>query len=133
MEGKDIVFFDGVCNLCNRSVQTILKYDRKNRFRFASLQGETAGEMLSAYLKDHPESDSILLMTGNTIFSKSTAVLRIARYLAFPLNLSFTFIIIPVFIRDAVYKWIAANRYRWFGKRAECWLPSDEYKLKFLP
>lgn len=133
MSGQAIVFFDGVCNLCHSGVQTILKNDRKGHFMFAPLQGETAKVKLTEFLKEHPGIDSIILLQDEKIYSKSTAVLRIARYLRFPLNLAFTFIIVPAFIRNAIYDWVATNRYKWYGKQNECWLPTPELKAKFLP
>lgn len=133
MEVKNIVFFDGVCNLCNESVQTILKYDKKNRYVFAPLQGETAKKLLSEFIKKNPGTDSIILWSNENISTKSSAVLKIARYLAFPLNLAYGLMIVPVFIRNYVYGIIAKNRYRWFGKKEECWLPTPELKSKFLP
>ncbi len=133
MSGQSIVFFDGVCNLCNSSVQTILKYDRNGHFMFAPLQGETAKIKIAEYVNNHPGIDSIILVQDEKIYVKSTAVLRIARYLRFPLNLAFTFIIVPAFIRNVLYDWVAANRYKWYGKQNECWLPTPELKAKFLP
>ncbi len=134
MTDKEIVFFDGVCNLCNGSVQTILKYDRKKRFHFASLQSLTARELLPEKYTKEDELGTIVFMQKNGSFkTKSTAVLNIAKYLSFPLNLTFVFILVPVFIRNWVYDRVAKNRYKWFGKQDTCWLPTPELKSRFLP
>lgn len=133
MHNKPIVFFDGVCNLCSSSVQFILKHDKKNSFYFASLQGETAKIKLKDFFDAGNATDSIILMKEDSIYSKSTAVIQIARQLVFPYNLATVFLILPSFMRDPFYDIIAKNRYKWFGKKEECWLPSAEHKLKFLP
>ena len=133
MDNKPIVFFDGVCNLCSNAVQKIIKYDKKNIFLFASLQGSTAEKYLTEYKYQHPNIDSIILIENGKIYTESTAVLKVAKHLKFPLNLAYIFIIIPPFISNLVYKWIAKNRFKWFGKKNECWLPLPELKEKFLP
>ncbi len=133
MQNLPIVFFDGVCNLCSSAVQTIIKNDKKNHFLFASLQSDTAKQKLATFLNKNPQLDSIILLDNETIYTKSQAVLRIAKHLKFPLNLAYGFIIIPSFISNIVYSFIAKNRYKWFGKKEECWLPTPEIKAKFLP
>lgn len=133
MKEGSIVFFDGLCNLCSRSVQTILKWDKNDRYLIAPLQGKTAVSKLSDYLKTHPGTDSILLWHDNKVYSRSTAALKIAAGLTFPMNLLTIFWVFPPFIRDMVYKFIARNRYKWFGKRDACWLPEEKYTKKFLP
>ena len=133
MENKPIVFFDGVCNLCSSAVQTIIKNDKKNVFLFASLQGETAKQKLTTFINRNPHLDSIILLEKEKIYTKSRAVLRIAKHLKFPFNLAYGFIIMPSFISNVVYTFIAKNRYKWFGKKEECWLPTPKIKAKFLP
>ena len=128
-----IVFFDGVCNLCSESVQFIIKNDHKNQFKFSSLQSEFAQKTLA--IKNFTEISNlqtIILLTNNNTFSKSGAVLRISRYLKFPFNLLYFFIIVPPFIRNAIYDFISKNRYRWFGKKSECWVPDETLKSKFI-
>ena len=129
---KPIVLFDGVCNLCNRSVQFILKRDKKKLFQFASLQGKTGQELLRKF--DLPTNDfnSFILLEGNKIYSRSGGVLRMLRRLGGGWSLFYAFIIIPPFIRNAGYNWIARNRYRWYGKREECWIPTADLKSRFL-
>ena len=128
-----VVFFDGVCNLCSESVQFIIKNDRNNVFKFSSLQSEFAQKTLSnKNIKEISTSRTIILLSNNNTYAKSGAVLRIARLLRFPLNLLFIFIIVPPFIRNAVYDYISNNRYRWFGKKQECWIPNETLKSKFI-
>ncbi|NQW43305.1 MAG: DUF393 domain-containing protein [Bacteroidetes bacterium] len=133
IENKPIVFFDGLCNLCSSSVQTIIKYDAHNSFLFASLQGATATQYLTEFRQKNSQIDSIILYDNGEIFIKSRAALQIAKKLKFPLFLAYSFIIIPNFFRNIVYDWVGKNRYKWFGKKNECWLPTLELKQKFLP
>jgi predicted DCC family thiol-disulfide oxidoreductase YuxK len=128
---KDLVFFDGVCNLCASSVQWIIRRDKQNRFRFTSLQGEYAAQNIQdPVLK---KTDSIILLHNGHYFVKSTAVLMIARKLSFPYNLFSVFLIVPAFLRDPVYDLVARKRYNWFGKKQTCWLPDEGLKAKFIP
>ncbi len=127
---QSIVFFDGVCNLCSGSVQFIIRHDKRNKFRFSSLQGDLASKTLSGNAIKH--LDSIVLRQNNKLYTRSTAALKIAAGLSFPINLLYIFIIVPPFIRNFVYDYIAKNRYRWFGKMEACWLPSPELKSKFI-
>jgi predicted DCC family thiol-disulfide oxidoreductase YuxK len=122
-----IVLFDGVCNLCNGSVQFIIRHDTKDYFRFDSLQSHNQkGNRI-------PEDyDSIILIENGKHYYRSTAALRITRRLNGLWKLLYIFIIVPPFIRNAVYDFIARNRYRWFGKQDVCMMPSAELKGKFL-
>jgi predicted DCC family thiol-disulfide oxidoreductase YuxK len=125
-----IVFFDGVCNLCSSSVQFIIRHDRHNRFKFASLQSHLADSELKG--KGLKYLDSIVLEENDKVYTRSTAVLRIASKLSFPVNLLVIFLVIPAFIRNPVYQFVANNRYKWFGKKDICWVPTPELKSKFL-
>lgn len=128
---KDLVFFDGVCNLCASSVQWIIRHDKGNHFRFTSLQGVYAAQNIQdPVLK---KTDSIMLLHKGNFFVKSTAVLMIARKLRFPFGLLSVFLVIPAFLRDAVYDLVARKRYKWFGRKQTCWLPDDRLKAKFIP
>jgi predicted DCC family thiol-disulfide oxidoreductase YuxK len=132
-ENKELVLFDGVCNLCNSSVQFIIRNDKKNIFLFAPLQGKTGQEVISNFNIDTSQTDSILLYSQkNGISERSTAALKIVRRLRFPFNILTVFLIIPNFIRNWVYDLIARNRYRWFGKQDACMIPTPELKSKFL-
>lgn len=129
---SDIILFDGICNMCTTSVQFIMKRDPKNKFNFASLQSGIANELRIKH-KVSKEVDSIILITGDgRVFDKSTAALRIASKLKGPLKLVAIFLIIPPFIRDFVYQIVARHRYNWFGKKAECMIPTPKQKQRFL-
>lgn len=132
--GKAIVLFDGVCNLCNSTVQIIIDHDPKGYFRFASLQSETAKRLLGEHGMTPPEGDpdSILLIEGGRVHSHSGAALRIARRMSGAYALLWAFIAVPWFVRDVVYRFIARNRYRWFGREEACRIPTPELKARFL-
>jgi predicted DCC family thiol-disulfide oxidoreductase YuxK len=127
-----IVLFDGVCNLCNSSVQFIIKKDKQKQFRFASLQGEGGQKLLKKFKLPATDLNSFILIEGDHFYSRSTGALRMLKKLGGGWKLFYAFIIIPTFIRDAVYNFIARNRYKWFGKRNECWIPTPELKERFL-
>ncbi len=135
MESKvnsPVLLFDGVCNLCNASVQWILTHDRRGVFRFAALQSETGQALLRQFGLDQETFDSVVLVQNDRIFLRSDAPLEIVRHLGGAWPLLYVFKIIPRFLRDAVYNWIARNRYRWFGRREACMLPRAEWKGRFL-
>ena len=131
-EGKSIIFFDGVCNLCNSSVNFIIKHDKKKQFLFASLQSDAAKEILLQYNSKKINLDSIVLLDNGKLFEKSTAALRISKHLNNGLFLLYIFIIIPTFIRDYLYNYIAKNRYKWYGKKDSCMIPTKDLKSRFL-
>jgi predicted DCC family thiol-disulfide oxidoreductase YuxK len=132
MSSKYIVFFDGVCNLCNGAVQFVLKRDRKKRFLFGSLQGKTGQEYLRKYHLPADQYHTFLLIEGNVLYTRSTAVLRLLKHLGRGWQLLYVFIYVPQPIRDGVYKLIAANRYKLFGKKDQCRLPTPEERERFL-
>lgn len=130
---KKLILFDGVCNLCNSSVQYVIKHDKKNMFLFTALQSEVGQNITKEFNIDIAKTDSILLYTPNKGMGyKSTAALKIANSLGFPQNLLGVFFIIPAFIRNWVYDYIAKNRYKWYGKKDQCTIPTPELKSKFL-
>ena len=129
---KPIVLFDGVCNLCNRVVQFIIKRDKKKQFLFASLQGKTGQEVLKKFNLSPTDFDSFVVLDGDKIYTRSTAALRMLKKMNGGWNLLYAFIIVPRYIRNAVYDWIARNRYKWYGKRDECMIPTPELKERFL-
>ncbi|MBU2940205.1 DUF393 domain-containing protein [Lacinutrix sp. C3R15] len=130
---KKLILFDGVCNLCNSTVQYVIKHDKKDIFRFAPLQSEIGKSVIHTYNIDPVKTDSILLYSSkNGLQVKSTAALQIARYLGFPINVMTVFLLIPAFIRNWVYDYIAKNRYTWYGKKEACMIPTPELKAKFL-
>lgn len=127
-----VIFFDGVCNLCNASVNFIIDRDSKRYFRFAALQSEAGQRFLNQHGLNATDFDSIVLYEDGQIYQKSTAALRIARKLDFLYPVLYTYIVIPVKIRDFFYNLIATNRYKWFGRRNECRIPTPELKSRFL-
>jgi predicted DCC family thiol-disulfide oxidoreductase YuxK len=127
-----IVLFDGVCNLCNSSVQFIIKHDKKKQFRFASLQGKFGQEVLKKNNFSSESLNTLILIEEDKIFTRSTGVLRMLKHLGGGWSLLYGFIILPAFIRDAVYNWVSKNRYKWFGKKDECMIPTKELKERFL-
>lgn len=132
-DNKKLILFDGVCNLCNSSVQYVIKHDKKNLFMFTALQSDIGQEIIKNHKIDTSKIDSILLYTPEKgIDYKSTAALKIAQQLGFPQNLMSVFFIIPAFIRNWVYDYIAKNRYKWYGKKDACMIPTPELKSKFF-
>lgn len=127
-----LLLFDGVCNLCHGAVQWMLKRDRKERLRFASLQSQAGREALAETGHDGPVPESVVVIEGGKLYQRSDAALKAASMLGFPWNLLVVFWIVPRPIRDAVYRWIARNRYRWFGKKEACPTPSPETRARFL-
>jgi predicted DCC family thiol-disulfide oxidoreductase YuxK len=125
------VLFDGQCNLCNGAVQFIIRHDKKNRFVFASLQSEVAKKLLNE-IQVPSSLETIVLIKGNKHFEKSDAALEIAKNLSGLWPLVYAFKIIPRFLRDVLYKWVAKNRYTWFGKRNSCLSPSPDLRARFL-
>ena len=132
IDNTAIILFDGVCNFCNSSVNKIIKHDKKNRFKFAALQSEIGKKLLQKYALDASKMDSIILIENDAAFIKSTAILRIAKQLNGIYPLAYSFIIIPTFIRNFFYDFIARNRYKWWGKNDSCMIPTDEVKEKFI-
>jgi len=127
-----LILFDGVCNLCNSSVNFIIKHDKKNKFVFAPLQSDIAKIKAEGIGFDYSKMNSIILIIGGKAYSKSTAVLFISKNLSGLYPLFFCFIIIPRIIRDMIYDYIAKNRYKWFGKKEVCMIPTQELKSKFI-
>ncbi|MGM0391360.1 MAG: thiol-disulfide oxidoreductase DCC family protein [Bacteroidota bacterium] len=130
---KKIILFDGVCNLCNNSVNFIIEHDKKDVFRFASLQSEIGRKLTSERGIDSDELDSIVLIEpGVAYFKKSTAALEISKELSGGYSMLKYFSFLPEGLRDGVYDLIANNRYKWFGKKDSCMIPTPELKAKFL-
>ena len=129
---QPVIFFDGVCNLCNASVQFVIAHDKKDQFKFTALQGDYATEMLPKFNADLEKLNTILLLEDGKLYTKSSAALRIARKLNGLIPLLYAFIIVPKFIRDWVYDIIARNRYRWWGRQESCWVPTPDLKSKFI-
>ena len=130
----DIILFDGVCNLCVGSVQFVINHDQSHQFQFASLQSSFGQRKLSEFKlsKDHIYSIILFRPTTNQFFQRSDAALEITKRLGGALPLLYGFKIFPRFFRDAIYNWIANNRYRFFGKKNQCWVPTPELKARFI-
>lgn len=127
-----VILFDGVCNLCNASVQWVLKRDRKGQFRFAALQSETGQRLLGRFGLNRESFDTVALVDGDRLFTRSDAALEIARRLGRPWSWLALLRCIPKRLRDAAYDFVARHRYRWFGRRETCMLPRLEWKDRFV-
>ncbi len=133
LEGKKIILFDGVCNLCNSAVNFIIKRDKNDVFRYASLQSEVGRALAKERGVDSSKLDTILLIEPSIVYyHKSTAALQIAKQLSGGYPLLSIFLIFPKFLRDWIYDIIAKNRYKWFGKRESCVIPTPELKALFI-
>jgi len=118
-ESKSIILFDGVCNLCNASVNFVIKHDKKAQFLFASFQSDAAKEIMLHFNLENLKEDTVILVEWDKVFDKSTAALKIAKQLDGGFKAFYAFIIVPKFFRDLVYVFIAKNRYNWFGKNGK--------------
>lgn len=129
---KSLIFFDGVCTLCNNSIDFIIRKDNKGRFLVGSLQDEYSKKILSKYDVQEGYLDSLVLLEKDEVYYRSTAALKIARHLSGLWPIFYPLILLPRFLRDPVYDWIGQNRYRWFGKKDSCRIPTPEEKGKFI-
>ena len=134
MSAQRIILFDGICNFCNRWVNFIIRHDKKGKIKLAALQSEAGKRILKennlAQLIDN--MDTFIFIDEEKNYTRSSAGIRIAKYLNGGWKLFFVFIIVPKFIRDGVYNWLAKNRYKWWGKRNECMIPTQDVKERFL-
>jgi predicted DCC family thiol-disulfide oxidoreductase YuxK len=131
-KNHDIILFDGVCNLCNATVNFIIRHDRKDIFRFAPLQSSISHELLTQYKIKGKDMETIILIKKERIFTRSTAVIKIAGRLQGGWKLFYGMIIIPKFLRDGIYQWISKHRYHWFGRKESCMVPSPTILYKFI-
>jgi predicted DCC family thiol-disulfide oxidoreductase YuxK len=132
-DDKQIIFFDGVCNLCTGMVQFVLRRDKRKQLLFASLQSPSGQAMLQHFGLPQNNFNSFIFVKNGKLFQKSSGALHICRLLSGAWPIGYGFIIVPRFIRDWVYDRVAQNRYRWFGQQKECWLPTPELQARFLP
>jgi predicted DCC family thiol-disulfide oxidoreductase YuxK len=130
---KKIILFDGVCNLCNSAVQFVIQHDNKDVFRFVALQSKLGQEILK-HIGVNPENiDSIVLYEpGVAYYYKSQATIEISKYLGGFWHFGTVFRIVPTGISNLLYEYIAKNRYKWYGKKESCMIPTPELKIKFL-
>ncbi len=129
---QPIVLFDSECSLCSSSVKFLLKHNSSGNLRFASLQSITGSEVIKSAGYKFTQSDSLFLLEDNILYSYSNSVLKLSSYLCFPWNILGLLFIVPRFLRDGIYRLIAKNRYRWFGRKSFCMTDSTKYHERFL-
>lgn len=127
-----IILFDGVCHLCAWSVQFIIKRDPQSIFRFTALQSESGKRIMRQHGLDETALNSFILVEDGHAWSESNAALRVCKHLPWPWRWLPLFLLIPCVLRDPVYRFIARNRYRWFGKSEACMMPTPEMRARFL-
>ena len=132
MNQQPIILFDGVCNFCNSAVNFVIKRNAKSTIQFAPMQSEAGQNLLKQYNLPADDMQSFIFIDKGTAYKQSTAALKVCRYLRGLWPLCYGLIIVPKFIRDGIYNWIARNRYKWFGIRQQCMIPSPEVKARFL-
>lgn len=127
-----VVLFDGVCNLCQASVQTLIKLDKKKSLKFASLQSNFGQELLSDLNIEQDNFKTFIYLSNKQIYTRSTAAIQVFSDFGGAWQLVRIFYMVPKFIRNAVYDFVSSNRYKWFGKKDACWVPTPELKARFL-
>ena len=127
-----VILFDGVCNLCSSVVQFVIRRDKNDVFRFASLQSEFGKKILQKFNLDNSDFSSFILYSNGKIYTKSTGALMVAKNLGAGLKLLYAFIFVPKFIRDFIYSLVAKYRYQLFGKKNECWIPDSRKMIKLI-
>lgn len=131
MQQNPIVLFDGVCNYCNAMVNFAIRHDKKGLIKFAPLQSE-AGKILKEKYQLDPGIDSVIFIDNGKVYTYSDAAIRITKYLQWPSKALYAFMIVPAFIRQPFYKWVARNRYKWFGEKETCMVPGPDVRARFL-
>ncbi|HQV06722.1 MAG TPA: DCC1-like thiol-disulfide oxidoreductase family protein [Chitinophagaceae bacterium] len=126
-----VVLFDGVCNFCNRMVSFAIRHDKKGALKFAPIQSAKGREYFSKFGIDK-NADTVILVVDEKVYTYAGAAIRICRYLDWPVKVYYGFIIVPSFISQPLYKWFAARRYKWFGKKESCMVPTEDVKDRFL-
>ncbi|MFC3748508.1 thiol-disulfide oxidoreductase DCC family protein [Paenibacillus sp. GCM10012306] len=132
LHDKSVVLIDGVCHLCQGLVRFIIPRDPDAKFMFAPLQSEIATGLLRDGGLEPGKLDTVVLVENGRYYTESAAALRIARGLRFPWPLAYVFILVPRSLRDILYRYVARNRYRWFGRDEQCLLPTPEIRKRFL-
>ncbi|MBK7882772.1 MAG: thiol-disulfide oxidoreductase DCC family protein [Chitinophagaceae bacterium] len=132
MISNNIILFDGVCNFCNSTVNFIIKRDKKSQMHFAPLQSEIGEKLLLQYNLPTDVVNTFIFINNGKAYTRSTAALKVSKYLGGLWPFLYSFIIVPKFIRDAVYNFIAKNRYKWFGMKQECMIPAADMRKRFL-
>ncbi len=129
---KPILFFDGVCNLCNASVQFVIKHDKQQLFLFSPLQSAIGMETLKNVPAADKKAGSVILYYEGTYYTRSAAILKTFRLLGGWFNILTAGYILPTFIRDGIYNYVASNRLKWYGQKTECMVPSPELQARFI-
>jgi predicted DCC family thiol-disulfide oxidoreductase YuxK len=132
MKEHPLILFDGICNFCNSAVNFVIKKDKDAVIHFAPLQSPKGRLYLKQYNYPVNHLNSFLFIEENKVYTKSTAALKVCRHLKGLWPLCYGFIIVPKFIRDGIYSWVAKNRYKWFGVRQECMMPTPEVRSRFV-
>ena len=132
MKKQPVILFDGVCNFCNSSVNVVIKNDKKGIILFAPMQTDAGQQLLKQYQLPVNDMQSFVFIENGIAYTRSTAALKVCRYLKNLWPLCYGFIIVPKFIRDGIYNWIAKNRYKWFGIRQQCMIPTPEIRARFI-
>ena len=132
MHEHPLILFDGVCNFCNASVNFIIRQDKKNVFQFAALQSNAGQQVAEKYHLPKKDFDSFVLIDNGKIYTKSTAGGRVYGKLPWMWKWTQIFWIVPKFVRNAVYDYVARNRYKWFGKKDQCMIPTPDVRSRFL-
>lgn len=132
MNENPVILFDGVCNFCNGAVNFTIKRNKDKTIKFAPLQSEAGRELVKQYGLPENDMRSFLFIENEKMYNRSTAALRVCRHLKGLWPLCYAFIIVPPFIRNGVYDFIAKNRYKWFGQKEECMVPSADVRARFL-
>ena len=132
LNAHPVILFDGVCGLCNRWVTFVLERDRKEVFRFAALQSDAGRALLNEYSLPRDKLDSVVLVAEGRVYTQSSAVLEILQRLGFPWSAAAIATVVPRGFRDAVYDFVAQNRYRWFGRTETCRMPAPSERSRFL-
>ncbi len=132
MKEHPLILFDGICNFCNSAVNFVIKKDKGAVIHFAPLQSPKGRLYLKQYNYPVNNLNSFVFIEDNKVYTKSTAALKVCRHLKGGWPLCYGFIIVPKFIRDGIYSWVAKNRYKWFGVRQECMMPTPEVRSRFV-
>ncbi|WP_462250796.1 thiol-disulfide oxidoreductase DCC family protein [Ferruginibacter sp.] len=132
MKEHPLILFDGICNFCNSAVNFVIKKDKGAVIHFAPLQSPKGRLYLKQYNYPVNNLNSFVFIENNNVYTKSTAALKVCRRLKGLWPLCYGFIIVPKFIRDGIYSWVAKNRYKWFGVRQECMIPTPEVRSRFV-
>lgn len=132
MNSQSIILFDGVCNFCNGAVNFAIRHDKKGIIKFAPLQSAIGQQLLKQYNLPTQQMDSFIFIDGNVAYTQSTAAIKVCSNLNGLWPMCKVFLIVPKFIRDGLYNWVAKNRYKWFGEKESCMIPTPDIRARFL-